>query len=63
MSTSRKKVAKIVNLITEGFGLKEINVFVKKIDVKSEINKRIAEIDDSELEHLIDGIKAIVNED
>lgn len=63
MSTSRKKVDKIINILTEEFGFKEIHLFVKKIDVKEEISKRVAEIDDLELDKLIEGIKTIVNED
>ncbi len=53
----------LVTILTEEFGFKEIHLLVKKIDVRSEISKRIAEIDDKELDKLIKGIKTIVNED
>lgn len=63
MSTSRKKVDKIITIMTDTFGFKEIHLFVKKIDVRSEISKRVAEIDDKKLDKLIDGIRTIVKED
>lgn len=63
MSTSRQKIDKIIYIITEEFGFKQIDLFVKKIDVKSEISKRVAGIKDSELDDLIAKIKKVVNED
>ena len=63
MSTSRQKVDKIIRIITEEFGFKEIDLFVKKIDLKSEISKRVEGIKDEELDELILEIKKIVNED
>jgi hypothetical protein len=62
MTTSLEKFDKIILIITERFGIEHIDLFVKKIDVKQELRKRLSEIDDQSLDELISDIKKVVNE-
>jgi len=63
MSTSREKINRIIDIITERFGIMEIDLFVKKVDIKKEVRRMVAEIDDSKLDALLKEIKKVVNED
>ena len=61
MSSSREKVDKIMQLVADNLDLKEIQAIIK-IDVKSEVSKKLAAMDDAKLDALVEGIKKIVNE-
>ncbi len=61
MSSSREKVGKIMQLVADNLDLKGIEAVIK-IDVKSEVSKKLAAMDDAKLDALIEGIKKIVNE-
>ncbi len=61
MNSSRKKIDKIISIITERFHIEHINLLVKKIDVKEELRKKIADIDDSELDSLLTDIKKVMD--
>lgn len=61
MNSSRKKIDKIISIITERFHIEHINLLVKKIDVKEELRKKIADIDDSELDSLLMDIKKVLD--
>ncbi len=63
MATSREKINKILDFITDKFGLKELDLVVKKVDVKAEIGKKISELDDAKLDELVGEIKKVVNEE
>ncbi len=63
MSSSREKINKIIDIITERFGVVEIDLFVKKLDVKKEVRRMVAGIDDSKLDALLKEIKKVVNDD
>ncbi len=62
MDTSRQKIDKIISLITGRFGIEHINLLLRKIDVKKELMKKVAHIDDSELDGLLQDIKKVIDE-
>ena len=62
MTTSREKINKIIDLMVENVNLKEVQMIVKTINIRDELNKKLDAIDDSKLDALIDDIKKIVTE-